>query len=80
MLFKRQSFFELGGVLNLGSSAVSVSQQMIRLYTSDRGHGARKHCDDQATGFLSFKDRPIQDNDSSNSAWDLAFERYFLGG
>jgi hypothetical protein len=80
MLFKRQSFFELGGVLNLGSSAASVSQQMIRLYTSDGGHGARKHCDDQVTGFLSFRDRPIQDNDSSNSAWDLAFERCFLGG
>ena len=80
MLFRRELFFELGGVLNLGSSAVSVSKQMVHQFISDRRYGVRKCLDDQVNGLALSMQSIVAEDDSFKSAWDSAFEHDALGG
>lgn len=80
MLFRRQSFFELGGILNLGVSTVSVSKQMIHSFSSDRHYGVRECLDNQVKGIASSIHLSTQEDVYSKSALDSAFESYILGG
>ena len=80
MLFRRELFFELGGVLNLGSSAVSVSKQLVHRFTSDRRYGVRKCLDDQVNGLALSMPLMVPEDDSFKSAWDSAFGHDALGG
>jgi len=74
MLFRRELFFEFGGVLNVGFSAVSVSTQLIHRFTSDRRYGVRRCPEDQVSGFALSMQLIVPEDDSFKCAWDSAFE------
>lgn len=74
-LFSRRHFFELGGVPSLCSNMVSVSEQMIQIFTANQKTGGVRECSPELSAVMNSGVNLLSQKEAcSKSVRDVAIE------